>query len=260
MDMSAPSHKPPVAPAPAIPSRPAFAAATAPTLATVRAAVASISDMAPPQRRDLLSALDSFARAAGTDLARLPANPGALGQRMKTIRPAAADIQPRRWQNIISLVRSALELAGLSVLPGRYQVPFSPAWKALQKALPGKGLRNKLSRLGHYCSAAGIEPDQVDEVVMVEFHRALVEEAVITHPEKSFKVAVTAWNQAVILFPELGLTEVTPVTLSRDYVRPWSEFAPSLEAEIRAYLDWASQIRLSPTAPTRRRRPGQGRR
>ena len=247
----------PVASANTNPIRPAFAAASAPTLATVRAAVASISDLAPPQRRDLLSALDSFARAAGTDLARLPAHSGALGQRMKTIRPAAADIKPRRWQNIISLVRSALELAGQPVLPGRYQVPFSPAWKALQKALPDKGLREKLSRLGHYCSAASIEPDQVDDVVLAEFHRALVEEAVITHPEKTFKVAVTAWNHAVTLLPEFGLAAVTPVTLSRDYVRPWSEFPPTLEAEVTAYLDWASQIRLSPTAPTRRRRPGQ---
>ncbi len=236
----------------AAPAADAFAAPGQPTLADVLERIEQAPNLTPTQRRDYASAINTFARATGRDPAGLCAHPGALGQRLKVIRPAAADITPRRWGNVVSLLRAAVAASGITVTPGRYQTPLSPAWRGLHEALTTKSERDGLSRFAHFCSAAGIDPAAVNDTVAAEFQRALTEDAILANPGRVYKGACRVWNRVVTQLPDHGLTPVTPATTNPNYVLPWSAFPASLEAEASDYLTAAGTIDLLGDGPARR--------
>ena len=126
-------------------------------------------DLPPRRVADLCSAVRSLCRVLGKTPGEVPADPGVLGRALRRALPATAGITPARWANIKSLVLKALALTGCRVLPGRSLHPLTPAWAALDALLPTKYFRAALSRLMHYCSAQGIEPDEVDQAVFDRF-------------------------------------------------------------------------------------------
>ena len=137
----------------------AFRDPGAPSLASVLEALTA-ADLPPRQVADLRSAVRSLCRVLGQPPSEVPADPGVLGRALRRALPAAAGIAPARWANIKSLVLKALAVTGCKVLPGRSLHPLTPAWAALDALLPDKYFRAALSRLMHYCSAQGIEPNE----------------------------------------------------------------------------------------------------
>ena len=147
------------------------AAATPPqSLADVLAAIAA-AELPERRKQDLASAVRSAARALGRPPEQVPADPRLLASRLAEIAPQALGFSKARWNNVRSLLRAALELV-TAMAPGRHLTPLTPAWAALWERLPTRTLKTRLSRLLHYCSAAGIEPEDVDEATFAAFRAA----------------------------------------------------------------------------------------
>lgn len=212
-----------------------FADPTQPTLHDLLASLATL-DLPERRRHDTVSAIRTFARVAGKELSELPAHPGFLGRVAATCAPQVHGIQRERWNNVISLLRGALEAGGRTVMPGRYLAPLSPAWDTLFHALPDIQLQRCLSRLLHFCSAAGLAPDQVDEAVLLDFQRALENEAITKNPQRVYEDACRAWNRAAADVPGWPQWTVTIPSRRQPYTLPLSAFPPSLAGEMEAYV------------------------
>ena len=140
-----------------------------PSLADVREMIVADEGLSLRRRQDVSSALRTVAKALGRRLEEMPAHPGYLRERLERFTPAMAGLSARRWRNALSLTRSALKLAGLAHLPGRYQEPLMPAWAELFGHLNDTRMRLGLSRLTRWCGVRGIAPDQVNDEVLSSF-------------------------------------------------------------------------------------------
>jgi hypothetical protein len=104
----------------------------APTsIAALRRRVEQDPDLSATRRRDLLSALSSYARHLGLDPERDPPSFGAQRAGLERFSPAAAGISDKTWRTVC---------AGVSFVFRRYGVPtryrsspadLAPAWRAL---------------------------------------------------------------------------------------------------------------------------------
>jgi len=112
--------------------------------------------------------------------------------------------------------------------------PMSPTWAAVWRRINDRGVRNALSRLFRYCSAAGIAPEDVDDAVMDRFHAAIAEEGIVRNPREVHRLACKAWNR-VCISTAVG-SPVREPTYRTSYSLPWSTFSPSLKQDVDCYL------------------------
>jgi integrase len=139
---------------------------------------------------------------------------------------------------------AALKSVGLASVPGRYTAPLTPAWQALWNQLPpGKGLRDQLSRLFHYCSANGIAPSDVTDAVVARYAEALVEESIVKRPRDLHRVSVKGWNKAADMiadWPQVRLA--LPASRRNDFSLPWDAFSASLVEPFEAQLHRGTKV------------------
>ena len=184
--------------------------------------LAAIAAAELPERRkqDLASAVRSAARALGRPPEQVPADPRLLASRLAEIAPQALGFSKARWNNVRSLLRAALELV-TAMAPGRHLTPLSPAWQALWDRLPTRTLKTRLSRLLHYCSAAGIEPDDVDRGDLRRLPRA-PRLTLLKDPPVVFRETLLGWNAAREQVPGWPDIAVTIPARRTAWTLPWS--------------------------------------
>src|SRR3974390_2509031 len=166
-----------------------------PTLGDVLRLVEAEQAAPARRRQDQASAIRSLAKALGRRPEEVPAHPCYLRDRIAEPAPAMAGLAPRRWRNIVSLVRTALKEAGIAKLPARNTAPLAAAWVHLFRCLNDTSLRTRLSRFARWCSQNGIEPVAVDDSVIADFRQAL-EGALIGKARAIDRSTRTAWNRA----------------------------------------------------------------
>lgn len=206
-------------------------------LADVLARVTEHPALTDRQKQDLASALRTVGRALDKPLQEVPAHAGHLSKLLAGVAPAALDISDARWTNVVSLARTALRHAGVTVTPGRYREPFAPAWAAVFRLLERKHDRIALCRFARFCGSRGIGPEQVDDSVFDAFGADLAENALLrAPPRKVHRKAAVAWNRAVETVPEWPQHLVAVPSFSRAYALSWDTFPASLKADVNAYL------------------------
>lgn len=105
----------------------------------------------------------------------------------------------------------------------------------LWNRLPTRTLKTRLSRLLHYCSAAGVKPEDSGEATFAEFREHL-ELTLLKEPPAVFRETLLGWNMAgeqVTGWPELALVMPDRRTA---WTLPWSEFPESLHRDVTTYL------------------------
>ncbi|MFO1039754.1 MAG: hypothetical protein U1E45_23170 [Geminicoccaceae bacterium] len=215
----------------------AFGLPPVPTLADVLKALDRHPDLTPRRRADLRSAVISVARILGLPPASTPARLDLLRRQLARVLPAAHDMTRPRWNTVRSLFGKALRRAGIEVLPGRFLAKLDPAWAALRSRLVTKTHRDRLSRLIHYCSANGIAPEAVDDVVIDAFREVMLNASLVRQPKIGAQRAVVCWNEAVDEVPGWPQRKLTVLELRDRYTLPLTDFPPSFQADVEAYLD-----------------------
>jgi integrase len=148
-----------------------------------------------------------------------------------------------------SNLRRALRLAGVTVMPGRHQTPLSAVWSDLAARARGQDdpfLWTAMSRFVHYLSVAAIGPDDVDDGVFAQFGIDLRTTGLNSKTDKIVRNTARAWNRARQTIPGWPLVTLTVVCRKSDVpLLPWSDFPPSLEEDVRRFLDrdgdWLSE-------------------
>ena len=106
------------------------------TLAEVMARLEAIPDLDPGSRAQMFSAIRTLCRLLKTAPSMVPAEPRNLTLRMAQITHASAGLSRGRWNNIRSLVPTAVRRAGVRAMPGGARRPLSFPWEVLRAAIP----------------------------------------------------------------------------------------------------------------------------
>jgi hypothetical protein len=207
------------------------------TLAGVAAQIRADESLTRRRRQEACSAMGTIARAMCLQMQDVPAHPGFVRDRLKGFVPSmlSPPVCAGRWRNVLSLVRFALKHVGVSSAPGRYREPLAPAWFEMLGLLDNKR-RFGLSRLGQFCTQRGLSPAQVDDAVLSGFLAHLEEATINKTPRETHRTACVVWNRAADTIPNWPQQKLDVPDYRHTYAIPWEGFAPSLKADVDAYL------------------------
>jgi integrase len=237
-------------------SRNPFADPSIPSLADLIARIEAAKGLPLRTRQNWVWALRAIARAAGDELAAVPAHPEFLRTVLERAAPASLGMTRAAWNNARSLAGKALAWAGFTQMPNHYQAKFSPAWQKLwEKLPPSTAISFQLSRLFHYASAQGIQPDEINDETIDSFYLALVKESIVRNPREIQRGAIKSWNNAAERIQGWPQQRLNFTSRRKFFSLPWSTFPLNLEADVDAYLRRAAGLDLSDDHFTRAQRP-----
>jgi integrase len=232
---------------------------TRPTLAELRARILADETLPPARRRDMASALASFAKALGQPAETVPADPASLRPRIAGLAPAMVGLKPGRWRNVLSLTTAALAHTGIILVQGRIREKPSPEWLAILNLLPTTaGPRFHLWRFARYCTLGGIKPGSVTDATLTQYQQDLKHRSLVSDPARCAREVARAWNDALGMFSAWPRQHLTVPDNRTGFALPFEAYPASLSQEINGWCEWLSGTGpfepLSPTSIATRRR------
>src|SRR5215218_1082745 len=134
--------------------------------------------------------------------------------------------------------------------------PLLPQWATLRDRIVDRGPRARLYGLMRYCSAKGILPEHVTDVVLESYLASRVESTSLAGGVAARRSVARWWNwcaervqgwpTASLSVPDLPSTHTGPL---------WEQFPAQLQQEVQAYLNRLAGLRKSATG--KRLRPSK---
>src|SRR3984893_9935690 len=208
-------------------------------------AVIAASDELPEQiRRHWSTSLRQIAKALDKPLEVIPARLTAIRADLAQVHHVPTGLTRKTLQNHKSNVKSALLWLARERRIPRHGAPLTPAWEELRAQIKDRFVRWRLSAFMRFCSASGIAPAEVDEVVLERFLRYRAQSGTVSGDASGRPLART-WNSNVGIirgWPRRHLTEpaVKPTT-----ELPWTQFPQGLRREVDRYLQGLTKVRRS---------------
>jgi integrase len=208
-------------------------------LATLLAALEGHSRLSESRRRDLRSAVKRVAHLLGNAPAAIPLAMDAIRAGLNAVNPIAVGMTPKRFANIRSDFVAAVKASGLAPMK-MDKAALSPEWRQLFARLSGRRANLGLSRLGHYASAKGIQPEGVNDEIIDWLMAAVREGSLHQNPKALHRQVTLIWNEAA-RDPELGLKPVTVPSFRGPPKRiDLSLLQNSFVADRDSYLSWCA--------------------
>jgi integrase len=214
--------------------------ATPPSLQTVLDRIASASSLSDGRRRDLRSAVTSFAKLTERSPAAIPLDLAHIRETLDGMVPAAAKISAKRWANLRSDLAGAIAASGLLPMLKTSGVRLDGAWAELL-ASADQRIRHGLSRFARWASLHRTAPVAVDDSTIDRFIAELEAATLVRNLRQLPRTVATAWNALVALNDGVGLRPVAVPANGRVASRiAWRQLQPSFQEDAERYLTWAS--------------------
>jgi hypothetical protein len=217
------------------------------TLADVSAAIVAKDGLKPQHVRDMVSAINTFARACNTAPDRIVADVRGLRARFAKLSAAMAGVSEGRWSNVRSLVLAALRTVGIRARAGRYRTVLSPEWETLLAQIADRHHKSALSRFARFCDESALPPQYVTAETFERFRATIEQEELLRDPGEHYRATCQRWNEAVETVAGWPPLVVPVPSRSRRYALPWSAFPASFEEDVRRYQK--SQHDFAPFSP-----------
>lgn len=212
---------------------------TAVTLQTVLDRLAGHPGLTSSRRRDLRSAVTSFAKLRGQPPAAISLDLAEIRQALDRMIPARAQISVKRWANLRSALAAAITESGLRPMLRTAGVELDRAWRGLL-ADAGQWIGHGLSRFARWASLYRIGPDEVDDSTIERFVAELHSSTLVRNLRYRSGLVRRAWNALVAQHPT-ALRPVEAKPNSRVLKRiPWSQLPASFREDVGLYINWAS--------------------
>jgi integrase len=215
-------------------------AAPSATLQTVLDRLTSRGDLSDTRRRDLRSAVTSFAKLRGQPPAALALDLVLIRQALDRMVPAQAKISRKRFANLRGDLAAAIKTSGLRPMLKTRDLQLDEVWTTLLAPANPRVLRG-ISRFARWASLHRIPPEAVDASTIERFIAELDGATLVRNLGDLPRTVARAWNALAGLHRAAGLRPV-PVPPSRA-VRtriPWQQIPASFREEVERYQTWAS--------------------
>jgi hypothetical protein len=206
-------------------------------------AIIAASDELPKQiRRHWTTSLRQIAKALDKPLEVIPARLSAVRADLARLHHAPTGLTLKTLRNHKSNVKSALLWLAREKRIPKHGAALSPAWETLRDQIKDRFARWRLSSFMRFCSANGIAPAEVDELVVERFKGYRAHSGTPTE-DASGRRLIRAWNSNVGHiqgWPARRLAEpaVKPFTEV-----PWTEFPECLRRDVDQYLQSLTKVR-----------------
>ena len=209
--------------------------------------------LAAVRRANVACSIRKFLKVSGKTQ-QMPASFETVRYAFEAIHPRRHDIDPRRWSNIKSDIRFALDRYGA---PTRAPLrkDLTPAWQVLRTVI-ADDLRfvRGLSALMHWASARSIEPEDISDEVLERFRQNLEERTLRGKPWKRHRHTCKIWNDAAAHYPAWPQVLLTVPCYRRQISFDWSAFPQGFLADLDRYTRFMSgEDLLAEHAPKQRR-------
>src|SRR5262245_8784507 len=206
-------------------------------------AIIAASDELPKQtRRHWTTSLRQIAKVLDKPLVVIPARLGAVRADLARLHHVPTGLTLKTLRNHKSNVKSALRwLAREKDIP-QHGAPLMAAWADLQAQISDRFVRWRLSSFMRFCSANGITPAEVDEVILGRFlgYRA---QSGAPADDRSGRRLARAWNSNVGNIRVWPARRLQGPAVEPHPDLPWEEFPERFRRDIDQYLQGLAQVR-----------------
>ncbi len=171
----------------------------------------------------------------------VPARWSAINRPVHDLHAARVGANPKTLANHKANGRNALQWFGEEKDLPKRGAPLLPAWAALMSQIEDHNHRKQLSSLARYCSAAGIDPESVNEEVLDKYMRYRGETTRLEVKAAARRRIARAWNECGD-WPKRRLIE-PPIKEHTETA--WECFPETLRQGIEDYLAGLREIRRS---------------
>ncbi len=226
------------------------------TFAELIGAVETDLELASTRRRDVKSAITAFCRRLNVVSTDALASMAYVRKRIDGVHPKQIGLKPKRWQNVLSEVRFAVNRYGPKPIEKLRSDELVAPWRKFYRRLPAPGLRYGLSRFIKFCAGSGVAPENVAPTTFLAFEAWLEEHTTSTHPRRKARDAAYKWNKTIEILPEWPGRRVELSPARDAYCIRWQTMPEAFRWDAEAWLrslgedNWASE-----DAPLRPLRP-----
>lgn len=214
-----------------------------PSFADALKAIERATDLPASKRTHWACSLRQICCYLNRPIETVPARWNAINNAVHSLHAARAGANPKTLANHKANARAALVwFADEKNLP-KSGAPLMPVWAELVEKIGDQNRRKRMSGLVRYCSAAGINPEKVDEKVLDEYMGYRGETTQLAANAAARRVIARAWNacvEEISDWPQQRLIEplAKPLTMTA-----WESFPQTFRDEIERYLAGFTKIR-----------------
>lgn len=209
-------------------------------LLAVRQHLQAAEDLDPIAKRDMLSAVKVAAEALGSPLEMIPTDPQALRPLLEKSSFGRRGLSHRRWSNVRSSLRRALQTVGVLVRE-RETAPLISEWLMVLEPLPKKTRRMAIVPFARWCSAQQIAPTAVCQKVADRYLYEMEAFDLRFGRREAFCQLVRAWNKAGVHSPAWPKVILAIQCRRNWYTRPFDDFPDTLRCDVESMLSsWQS--------------------
>jgi integrase len=210
------------------------------TLQSVLDRLAVDEGLSETRKRDLRSAVISFAKLVEQPPATIPLDIARIRMSLDSMTPGRAQISAKRWANLRSDLTAALRASGLQPMLNTRDLKLDPDWSRLL-APADRAVRYGLSRFARWASQRRIRPEDVDHSTIDRFVAELGEGTVVRKLHHMPGTLARTWNKLVAARPGAGLRFVSVPNIRPAPTRiSWNELPGSFPEDVERMLIWAS--------------------
>ena len=225
-----------------------------PSFAEALAAIKAAKDLKEDKRRHLMCSLRIIAKGLGKPFELIPARWTAVRGRVSRLHHTQMGITEKTLANHKGNVRAALNWFSKAEHVPLRGAPLSPDWSKLKHGIGHYRASANLSSLMRYCSARGINPQDMDEAVLDDLMAYRATTTSLKADAAARRKIARAWNSCIGVVPGWpSLRLIEPPLKSALSGPTFEEFPAGLRKDIETYLIGLSQVRR--TAGGRRRAP-----
>jgi integrase len=191
------------------------------------------------RKRDLRSAVTSFAKLVEQPPAAIPLDIARIRQSLDAMAPGRAQISAKRWANLRSDLTAALRASGLQPMLNTRDLKLDPDWSSVL-APAERAVRYGLSRFARWASHRRIRPKEVNNAKIDRFVVELGEGTVVRKLHHMPGALARTWNKLVAARPEAGLRLVSVPNIRPAPTRiSWGELPTAFREDVERMLIWA---------------------
>jgi hypothetical protein len=206
------------------------------------AIIAAARELPKQTQRHWMTSLRQIAKALDKPLEVIPARLNAIRTDLAQLHHVPAGLTRKTLQNHRSNVKSALRwLAWEKGIPA-HGVPMSPAWEELRARIKDRFVRWRLSSFMRFCSASGISPAEVDEIILERF-RAYRARSGIASDDASGRRLARAWNSNVGIIRGWPARRLREPAVKTAVELPWAAFPEAFRRDVDQYLQCLTRVR-----------------
>jgi integrase len=210
------------------------------TMQTVLDRLSENPGLTPSRKRDLRSAVMSFAKLMDQPPAAVPLDLASIRKRLDLVEPASAKISRKRWANIRSDLVAAIDASELRPMLKTAQIELGDSWKRLLAECEPRIARG-LSRFARWASLRRIAPQAVDTKTIQRFVAELGDATLVRKLRYVRSFVSKRWNELVASKQCRGLRPVCLEDTARVLKRtPWQALPAALQHDVERYLEWGS--------------------